>query len=175
MAIWGPASASALNASHHTHPGMPFHPQLAVHSKTLQPPRHPITSLFHGGGAPAFPGTMSWFDMAQPLTTLTTASRLMLAPLTWTWPCSIEMLVELGPGAGRREAEDLSPSPFLLPHTGSSGWLGWDDLPQGPCLRRHLPLQPWFSQSTPDSSFPLISPSPSAATSTSSPGSCPQP
>lgn len=45
----------------------------------------------------AFPGTMFWFDMAQPLTTLSTASRLTLAPLTWMWLCSIEMLVELEP------------------------------------------------------------------------------
>lgn len=34
--------------------------------------------------------------MALLPTTLTTASRLTLAPLTWTWPCFIEMLVEVG-------------------------------------------------------------------------------
>lgn len=55
---------------------------------------------------------MSWFDMAQLLTTLTTASRLTLAPLTWMWPCSIEMLVEVGArtGWGRQM---ISP-PFLF-------------------------------------------------------------
>ncbi|MEJ1285826.1 hypothetical protein NN561_016823 [Cricetulus griseus] len=52
-----------------------------------------------------FPGTMFWFDMAQLLTTLSTASRLMLAPLTWMWLCSIEMLVELKPWVRERGAE----------------------------------------------------------------------
>lgn len=56
-------------------------------------------------------GTMSWLDMVQLLITLTTASRLMLAPLTWMWPCSIEMLVEVGTWAGRREAELLPSCP----------------------------------------------------------------
>lgn len=90
-----------------THPGVPlepFHSSWPVYAQTPQPPKHPITSLFDGGGgaAPAFPGTTSWSDTAQLLTTLTTASRLMLAPLTWTWPCSIEMPVEVGAWAGGR-------------------------------------------------------------------------
>ena len=55
---------------------------------------------------------MSWFDMAQLLTTLTTASRLMLAPLTWMWPCSIEMLVEVGARAGAGEGRQRISPPF---------------------------------------------------------------
>lgn len=72
-------------------------------------------------GAPAFPGTTSWFDTARRLTTLTTASRLTLAPLTWMWPCSIEMLVEVGAWAreeGRRGSLPLSP--FFCPQVGAA-------------------------------------------------------
>lgn len=76
-------------------------------------------ALMMGWGAPAFPGTMSWFDMAQLLTTLTTASRLTLAPLTWTWPCSIEMLVEVGAWAGGGRRRRVSP-PFLLLESSSA-------------------------------------------------------
>ena len=106
-----------------THPGVPsepFHMHLTVYSRTHLPPKHPITSLFDGG-APAFPGTMSWFDMARLPTTLTTASRLTLAPLTWTWPCSIEMLVEVG--AWPREEGgrgSLHHSSFFCPKLGAA-------------------------------------------------------
>lgn len=50
---------------------------------------------------------MFWFDTARPLSTLSTASRLTPAPLTWMWLCSIEMLVELEPWAREEGLEGV--------------------------------------------------------------------
>lgn len=68
----------------------------------------------------AFPGTTFWFIMAPLLTTLSTASRLIPAPLTWMWLCSIEMLVELKPWAREEGVEGVFMI-CLLPHTGGRG------------------------------------------------------
>ena len=59
--------------------------------------------------------------MARLLTTLTMASRLTLAPLTWTWPCSIEMLVEVGARAREEGLRGSLPrSPFFCPQVGAA-------------------------------------------------------
>ena len=113
----GLCSAASAPVSSATHPGAPSEPShvwLAGYSQVPHlhsTPSHP--SLM---GAPAFPGTTSWFDTARRLTTLTTASRLTLAPLTWMWPCSIEMLVEVGAWAREEGCRGSLPrSPFFCP------------------------------------------------------------
>lgn len=63
---------------------------------------------------------MSWFDTGQLLTTLTTASRLTLALPTWTWPCSIEMLVEVGTWAREDGGKGSLPSALFFCH-----WEQW--------------------------------------------------
>lgn len=89
------------------------------------------------GQCPSILGTMSWLDMVQLLTTLTTVSRLMLAPRTWMWPCSIEMLVEVGTWAGRREAELLPCCPSF-------------------CIRLSRADYPWNDPSLPHPALVLL-------------------
>lgn len=115
-------SAASAPVSSATHPGVPselYRVRLAGYSQVpcfQNTPSHP--SLM---GAPAFLGTTSWFDMARLLTTLTMASRLTLAPLTWTWPCSIEMLVEVGARAREEGLRGSLPcSPFFCPQVGAA-------------------------------------------------------
>lgn len=59
--------------------------------------------------------------MARLPTTLTTASRLMLAPLTWMWPYSIEMLVEVGAWPKEEGGRGSPPhSSFFCPKLGAA-------------------------------------------------------
>lgn len=124
-----------------------------------------------GGGVPAFPGTMSWFDMARLLTTLTTASRLTLAPLTWTWPCSIETLVEVGARAREEGSRGSLPySPLFCPKPGAAAGAGSPRVAALPFLP--LLQAPSSPRSQPPlCSHPQDSPSPSPPQATARPSS----
>lgn len=156
----------------HLTPGMPPAP-FHMRVQTPQPPEHPLISSLMGGvgGVPAFPGTMSWFDMARLLTTLTTASRLTLAPLTWTWPCSIETLVEVGARAREEGSRGSLPySPLFCPKPGAAAGAG------SPRVAALLFLPLLQAPSSPRSQPPLCShpqdsPSPSPPQATARPSS----
>lgn len=143
---------------------MPSVKHSAAHSATLHVAGHALKGSFT---SPSFrstlshtlshtslmgdslsPGTMFWFDTAQPLSTLSAASRLTPAPLTWMWLCSIEMLVELEPWAGEEGLEGSSGSAFFCPTMGAvASWVG-----QAPVrsLPQKAPTHPWWSKPTPD-------------------------
>lgn len=111
-----------------------------------------------GGGAPAFPGTMSWFDTARLLTTLTTASRLTLAPRTWTWPCSIEMPVEVGARVREEGSRGSLPnSPLFCPKPGAAAGVG-SPLGQCPSVPTPAPSSPHVPSPSPLSVATLKTP-----------------
>lgn len=105
----------------------------------------PTGNASHKLGALAFPGTTSWFDTARLLTTLSMASRLMPAPQTWMWPCSTEMLVELGAWE-REEGGRGSHTTHPFCHKLELWLIGWAEHSPQHCHRRHLPVRSWVSK-----------------------------
>lgn len=84
--------------------------------------------------------------MALLPTTLTTASRLTLAPLTWTWPCFIEMLVEVGAWAREEGGRGSLPDfPLFCPKLRAAADCTGASSPEVTAP----PTQPWVSWQVP--------------------------